>query len=69
MSTQQQTGLVVSKSTVVQATPERAFEVFTEQIATWWPYKTHSVGGSSEGDTASRPSSSRPARTAACTRS
>ncbi len=52
MSTQQQTGLVISKSAVVPATPERAFEVFTEEIATWWPYKTHSVEGSSEGDTA-----------------
>jgi Activator of Hsp90 ATPase homolog 1-like protein len=51
MSTQQQTGLVISKSAVVSATPERAFEVFTEEIATWWPYKTHSVEGSSEGDT------------------
>ena len=51
MSTQQQTGLVISKSAVVPATPERAFEVFTEEIATWWPYKTHSVEGSSDGDT------------------
>ena len=51
MSTQQQTGLVVSRSAVVPATPERAFEVFTEEIATWWPYKTHSVEGSRDGDT------------------
>jgi hypothetical protein len=49
MSTQQQTGLVVSRSAVVAATPERAFEVFTEEIATWWPYETHSVEGSSDG--------------------
>ena len=52
MSTQHETGLVVSRSAVVSATPERAFEVFTEGIATWWPYKTHSVEGSSDGDTA-----------------
>jgi hypothetical protein len=51
MSTHQQTGLVVSRSAVVPATPERAFEVFTEEIATWWPYETHSVEGSSDGDT------------------
>jgi hypothetical protein len=51
MSTQQQTGLVVSRSAVVPATPQRAFEVFTEGIATWWPYETHSVEGSSDGDT------------------
>ena len=49
MSTQQQTGLVISRSAVVQATPERAFEVFTEEIATWWPYETHSVEGSRDG--------------------
>ena len=49
MSTQQQTGLVVSRSAVVAATPERAFEVFTEEIATWWPLDTHSVEGMSEG--------------------
>ena len=54
MSTQQQTGLVISKSAVVSATPERAFEVFTEEIATWWPYETHSVEGSSDGDTVPR---------------
>ena len=49
MSTQQQTGLVVSRSAVVPAPPERAFEVFTEEIATWWPYETHSIERSSDG--------------------
>ena len=47
MSTQQ-TGLVVLKSAVVPTTPEKAFEVFTEGIATWWPLDTHSVEGMSE---------------------
>ena len=42
MSTQE-TGLVIRKSAVVAASPEKAFEVFTEGIATWWPYETHSV--------------------------
>lgn len=51
MSTQE-TSLVILKSAVVPTTPERAFEVFTEEIATWWPL-THSVEGMSEGD--SRP--------------
>ena len=45
MSTQQQTGLVVSKSAVVPATPERAFEVFTAEMASWWPLNSHSIGG------------------------
>jgi len=39
----QETGLVIHKSAVVTASPERAFEVFTEELATWWPSDTHSV--------------------------
>jgi uncharacterized protein YndB with AHSA1/START domain len=39
----QQTDLAIRKSAVVAATPEKAFEVFTEGIASWWPYDTHSV--------------------------
>jgi uncharacterized protein YndB with AHSA1/START domain len=37
------TGLVIQKSAIVSASPEKAFAVFTEGIATWWPYETHSV--------------------------
>ncbi len=33
----------VRKSIVVQASPHRAFEVFTGGIDRWWP-KTHSIG-------------------------
>ncbi len=36
--------LAVRKSVTVKATPERAFEVFTAGVATWWPLQTHSVG-------------------------
>lgn len=43
MSTQE-TGLVIQKSAVVSAPPEKAFEVFTEGIATWWPLHSHSIG-------------------------
>lgn len=39
----QETGLVIHKSAVVSASPEKAFEVFTEGIATWWPIETHSI--------------------------
>jgi uncharacterized protein YndB with AHSA1/START domain len=28
---------------LVQATPERAYQVFTEQLGTWWPLAWHSV--------------------------
>jgi hypothetical protein len=48
MSTQQ-TGLVIQQSALVPTTPERAFEVFTDEIATWWPLKTHSVERMGEG--------------------
>jgi uncharacterized protein YndB with AHSA1/START domain len=34
----------VHKSVAVPIPPERAFELFTREIATWWPLPTHSVG-------------------------
>jgi uncharacterized protein YndB with AHSA1/START domain len=36
--------LSVRKSLTVAAPPERAFEVFTARIGTWWPLDTHSIG-------------------------
>ena len=33
----------VRKSLVVEATPQRAFEVFTAHMDRWWP-KTHNIG-------------------------
>jgi hypothetical protein len=33
----------VRKTLTVQASKERAFSVFTEGIATWWPLETHHV--------------------------
>jgi uncharacterized protein YndB with AHSA1/START domain len=41
------TELVVRKSMTVAAPPERAFEVFTERISSWWPFEGHSIGGES----------------------
>ena len=35
----------IHKSVTVNATLERAFKVFTEQISSWWPLATHSYGG------------------------
>jgi hypothetical protein len=32
------------KVVAVPATPERAFELFTQSIHEWWPLPTHSVG-------------------------
>jgi uncharacterized protein YndB with AHSA1/START domain len=35
----------VHKTLVVACGPERAFEVFTREIASWWPLGKHSIGG------------------------
>ena len=35
----------VRKELQLAAPPERAFEVFTEGIATWWPLVLHSISG------------------------
>jgi uncharacterized protein YndB with AHSA1/START domain len=34
----------VRKTVVVACPPERAFEVFTREIGTWWPLHTDSIG-------------------------
>jgi len=36
--------LTVRKSVLVAAPIERAWEVFTERITSWWPIATHSIG-------------------------
>jgi uncharacterized protein YndB with AHSA1/START domain len=36
----------VRKSVVVKATPQRAFEVFTDGVDRWWP-RTHGIGATS----------------------
>ena len=35
----------VHKTLVVGCSPERAFEVFTREIGTWWPLASYSIGG------------------------
>jgi uncharacterized protein YndB with AHSA1/START domain len=35
----------VHKTLVVGCSPDRAFEVFTREIGTWWPLGSHSIGG------------------------
>ena len=42
--TEQMTIPAVRKEITVRATPERAFEVFTAGMSTWWPMDTHAVG-------------------------
>jgi uncharacterized protein YndB with AHSA1/START domain len=40
---QQTSELVITKSVTVEAPLEHAFRVFTEEIHTWWPLRTHAV--------------------------
>jgi uncharacterized protein YndB with AHSA1/START domain/uncharacterized protein YciI len=35
----------IRRQTIVPAPPDRAFDVFTQQIGTWWPLTRHSVYG------------------------
>ena len=41
--TQETNERVVEKSVTVSVPVERAFEVFTAEIGTWWPLRTHAV--------------------------
>jgi uncharacterized protein YndB with AHSA1/START domain len=34
----------ILKSVTVKASPERAFQRFTAELAAWWPLRSHSVG-------------------------
>jgi uncharacterized protein YndB with AHSA1/START domain len=38
----------VTKTISVNRTPEEAFRIYTEGIATWWPLETHAPSGKSE---------------------
>lgn len=44
-------GVSVKRSIVVEASQERAFDVFVNQFATWWPLDSH-VLGEAPGQTA-----------------
>ena len=44
MSSAQTAIEAVKKSLVVKCSPERAFEVFTREIGSWWPLNQYSIG-------------------------
>ena len=41
---EQQAGVAVRQSVVVDAPRDRAFAVFTEGMSSWWPLDSHSIG-------------------------
>jgi uncharacterized protein YndB with AHSA1/START domain len=41
---EQATDLTVRRSVTVARSQEEAFRVFTDEITTWWPLDTHSIG-------------------------
>jgi uncharacterized protein YndB with AHSA1/START domain len=44
MVEQQQAGVAVRQSIVVDAPRDRAFTVFTEEMSSWWPMDSYSIG-------------------------
>jgi uncharacterized protein YndB with AHSA1/START domain len=44
MNSAQTTVEAVKKSLVVKCSPDRAFEVFTREIGSWWPLTQYSIG-------------------------
>lgn len=49
MSSTQAAIAAVRKTVTVGCTVERAFEVFTEEIGSWWPLETHSLPVGKDG--------------------
>jgi uncharacterized protein YndB with AHSA1/START domain len=45
----------VKRSVTVDATPERAFDVFTAGFSTWWPIESHHIGEAMAVDVAIEP--------------
>jgi len=44
----------IRRSIVVRCSPERAFEVFTAEMSSWWPFETHSIAADTERGRARR---------------
>lgn len=42
----------IVKQITVPLSPDRAFKLFTQEMADWWPLETHSLSAQGEGNTA-----------------
>jgi uncharacterized protein YndB with AHSA1/START domain len=47
--------IAVRQSAVVAVPPARAFTVFTEQMSSWWPLETHTIGAAPAAATVIEP--------------
>jgi uncharacterized protein YndB with AHSA1/START domain len=52
---QQQDGVAVRHSLVVDAPQDRAFTVFTQRMRSWWPMESHRIGGKPITDLVTEP--------------
>ena len=52
---QEQSGVAVRQSIVVDAPPDRAFTVFTQRMQSWWPMESHRIGGKPITDLVTEP--------------
>jgi uncharacterized protein YndB with AHSA1/START domain len=52
---QQQAGVAVRQSVVVDAPPDRAFTVFTDGMSSWWPMDGYSIGSGPMADAVIEP--------------
>ena len=52
---QEQSGVAVRHSIVVEAPPDRAFTVFTQRMQSWWPMESHRIGGKPITDLVTEP--------------
>lgn len=44
----------IRRTIVVRCSPERAFEVFTAETSSWWPFDSHSIAADTERSRAER---------------
>ena len=52
---QEQSGVAVRHSIVVEAPQDRAFTVFTQRMQSWWPMESHRIGGKPITDLVTEP--------------